>query len=85
MMNHHNIGKGFSNIKEALSHIEANSLFIGIDSDVIFPSKEIKKQTQYVKTAVFKEISSVYGHDAFFIESKQLEDIIQNYFYIYGA
>ena len=84
-MNHHNISKGFFDMKEALSLIEANSLFVGIDSDVIFPAKEIKKQTKHIKTAVYKEISSVYGHDAFFIESKQLEDIVQNYFYIYGG
>lgn len=85
MMNHHDISKGFFDMKEALSRIEANSLFIGIDSDVIFPANEIQKQTKHIKKVVYKEISSVYGHDAFFIESKQLEDIVQNYFYIYGG
>lgn len=82
LMNHHDVSKGFSNIDEALSTITASTLLVGIDSDVLFPIEDIKKTKSRIRHSMYKEISSVYGHDAFLIEHKQLDDIIQNYFYL---
>ena len=81
LMDSHDIGVGHDSLQKALQSITANVLLIGVDSDVLFPPNEIKKLAHSMKRAVYREISSVYGHDAFLIEYKQLEDIIFDYFY----
>lgn len=79
MMNSHDVSKGYANLKQALQRVESGVLIIGIDSDILFPVEDLKRTKKMFKQAVYKEISSIYGHDAFLVEQKQLEDIIHEY------
>ncbi len=79
LMNAHDIGVTMPSSDHALRAIKSNVLLIGVDSDILFPPYELQNIARTMKYARYREISSVYGHDAFLIEYKQLEDIIIDY------
>ena len=85
MMNTHDISTGYPNMETALKRVCAGVLSIGIDSDLIFTHDTIKETSSKFFYGYYREISSVYGHDAFLIETKQLEDIISDYFMHIGV
>lgn len=72
--------------QEALKNIQANIHLISVDSDIFFPSTEIKKCFEYLKkdkeNVFYHEINSIHGHDAFLMEYPQLEKILKT---IYNA
>jgi homoserine O-acetyltransferase len=67
--------------QEKLKNISANIHLIAIDSDLFFPSFEIKNTFDFLKitkTSVFyHEIKSIHGHDAFLMEYEQLNQILK--------
>ena len=69
---------------EILDTIEADIHIIGVNSDLFFTAEENKetfKKLALTKSKVtYNEINSVHGHDAFLIEYKQLEKIIEPVF-----
>ncbi len=75
----HNIQGSHPSMEAALTGISANVLVIGTDSDLLFPPVEVRSVIPHIVLAQYKEISSVYGHDAFLVEHKQIEDIIYDY------
>ncbi len=79
LMDAHDVGIGLSSTDDALRMVESNVLLVGVDSDILFPPYELRAIARTMKYARYREISSVYGHDAFLIEYKQLEDIIIDY------
>ncbi len=81
LMNSHDVSKGYKSLSEALGSITSDVLLIGIDSDNLFPAESIRKLVFNIPHTRYRELSSLYGHDAFLIEYKQLEDIILDYLY----
>ena len=75
-MDSHNVGRNRGSIFEALSKITAKALVIGIQSDVLFPVAEQQLLAQYIKNADYEEISSLYGHDGFLLETAQISQLI---------
>ena len=75
-MDSHHIGRGFSSVEEALSHVKADTLCIGIKSDILFTPKEVKFIADHIKSAKYVEIDSIYGHDGFLVERKTVNKII---------
>jgi homoserine O-acetyltransferase len=78
-MDSHNIGRGRGQLEEVLKSIKANTLVIGISTDILFPVNESLFLAQNIKGASFEIIDSVYGHDGFLIETQQLTKIIKNF------
>lgn len=76
-MDSHNVGRHRGSIQEALSQIKANTVCIGISSDILFPPSEQKFLQQYIPGSSFVEIDSFYGHDGFLIEVEKLTNIIK--------
>lgn len=74
----HNIGRGRGGLDAALGRIEAQCVFIGIDSDRLFPLQEQKYMAERVRGSRFHSISSAFGHDGFLLEYKQLADIFNS-------
>ena len=72
-----NVGRGRGGVEAALSRIKARCAVISIDSDVLFPPKHGKETVAALKWASYYEISSIYGHDGFLIESDQLSAILR--------
>lgn len=75
-MDAHHLGRHRGSLKEVLATIQANTLAIGIDTDLLYPLEEQAFIAKNVSGGKFETIKSNYGHDAFLIEYKQLVDII---------
>ena len=67
-----------------LDSIKANIHIIGVDSDLFFTAEENKETHKQLAltnpNVTYNEINSVHGHDAFLIEYKQLQKIIEPIF-----
>jgi len=54
---------------------------VGIDSDILYPAPEVRDWVAAYRTgggnAEYREIASLYGHDAFLIEWDQVERILR--------
>lgn len=76
----HNVGRNRGGIEAALARITANTLLVGIDSDVLFPLHEQREMQQYIRHSHFVGISSAFGHDGFLLEYRQLSAVIENFY-----
>ena len=69
---------------EMLDTITADIHIVGVDSDLFFTAEEnketVKKLALTKSNVTYNEIHSVHGHDAFLIEYKQLQKIIEPIF-----
>ncbi len=73
----HNVGRGRGGVSKALSAIKAQTVAVGISSDLLFPPEEQKLIAENVHDAEYHEIDSFYGHDGFLIEVEALTAIIK--------
>lgn len=76
-MDSHNIARGRAHsVKEVLQVLPQKTLIIGISSDLLCPSDELKKIAEAMPNATFQQIESLYGHDGFLIEYQQISKLI---------
>lgn len=80
IMDTHNVVRNRGSIGEAIGRISANVLCIGISSDYLFPSHE-QKLLAHIVQSEYREVSSLYGHDGFLLESKQLTSLIGEFWH----
>jgi homoserine O-acetyltransferase/O-succinyltransferase len=80
VMDSHDLGRNRGGVENALKKIRAKALYVGISSDILFPSDHIKEIATLTPNANFIEISSLYGHDGFLLEFEQLTTIIQSFY-----
>jgi len=76
----HNLGRGRSSIENALRMIKAKTLMIGFSSDLLIPSIEQRLVADHIPEALFIEIDTLYGHDAFLIETTKIQRSIDNWY-----
>lgn len=79
-MDTHHIGRGRGSVENALGRVKAKSLFIGLDSDILFPIPEQKFLYEHVENADLKTIDSLYGHDGFLLEAEKLTRVIREFY-----
>jgi homoserine O-acetyltransferase len=80
-MDSHCIGRGRGGNVNALQQIKAQTLVIGVNSDVLFPIEEQEYLAQNIPNCEFGIIESVHGHDAFLIEYEQLNKLINEFLF----
>ncbi|WP_439879804.1 homoserine O-acetyltransferase family protein [Pontibacter sp. MBLB2868] len=80
VMDSHNIGRGRGGIVKALAHLKAKTLFVGVDSDLLFPVQEQQYLHEQVPGSAFYLIKSDYGHDGFLVECDQLTKAISTFY-----
>ena len=68
----HNLGRGRCGVDAALSLIKAETLVIGVDTDMIFPPEEVRSWYRSIPNVTLGHISSDFGHDGFLLEYDQL-------------
>ena len=55
---------------------------VGIDSDILYPASEVRDWVSAYRAAganaEYREIASLYGHDAFLIEWDQVQSILRD-------
>jgi homoserine O-acetyltransferase/O-succinyltransferase len=78
-MDSHHVGRARVSIKNALSFVRAQTLIIGISSDLLFPPEEQELLADYIKHSTLSIIDSSYGHDGFLIETQQLTKHISKF------
>ncbi|MBI1807346.1 MAG: homoserine O-acetyltransferase [Ignavibacteria bacterium] len=78
-MDLHDVTRDRGDIGEVLSGIKAKTLCVGVSSDIRYPTSEQKEIVRYIPQALYAEIDSIHGHDAFLIEFKQLNAIISGF------
>ncbi len=79
-MDSQNVGRGRGGLKQALGRIRARSLFVGIGTDILFPTEEQKFLAANVKGGEYVEIESDYGHDGFLLEFEKLTTVINGFY-----
>lgn len=88
LMNHylssHDLSRGRGSFDEAVRQLRARVVMIGIDSDLFFqPACNREAATVLQRAgldAVYREISSIHGHDGFLIEYEQLNRLLEDVF-----
>ena len=82
-MDLHDLGREYNSYEEGIQQIHAHTLCIGVESDILFPNYQQKEfiniLSQTNPNATYKEIKSLYGHDAFLIEEEQINVIITDF------
>ena len=74
-MDSHNVARGRKSAKKALAEIKANTLVIGITSDLLYPIQEQQYLASHISNAKLEKIKSEYGHDGFLTETLETEKI----------
>jgi len=73
----HDVGFKRGPVDKILNGIQAKTLCIGIDTDILYPADEQKEIAKSIPGSYYREIKSVHGHDGFLIEFDQLSDILE--------
>ncbi len=77
VMDSHDVGRGRGGTQEALSTLAVPTLSIGVSSDLLFPPADQRYIAEHVPGAVYREIDSYLGHDAFLLEQEKLAVILR--------
>ena len=82
-MDYFDLAQPYGHLEQAFTNVKAKFLVISFSSDWLFPSyqsKEIVSACRRVGAeAIYTEIQTDYGHDAFLLESEQLTSLITNF------
>jgi len=76
----HNVARGRDSLENALSQIEAKTIIIGINSDILFPVDEQEVLFRFIRGSKLKMIESDYGHDGFLIEFQKITEAIEDFY-----
>ncbi|OQY02965.1 MAG: homoserine O-acetyltransferase [Bacteroidetes bacterium 4572_117] len=76
----HNVARNRGGLREAMAKILANTLIVGINSDILFLPEEQYVMKQFIKKSELFMIESDYGHDGFLLEYTKISGIIANKF-----
>ncbi len=72
----HDVGRGRGGTHAALARIEAETIVVGITTDILFPPCELKLFCEEIPNARYEEIESPFGHDGFLVEYEQFNRML---------
>jgi homoserine O-acetyltransferase len=76
-MNGHDVARGRGSLREALERVTARTVVAGSVSDRLYPLRQQEELAALIPGAgEVRLIESPYGHDAFLIEARRLEQIL---------
>ncbi|MEA3503226.1 MAG: homoserine O-acetyltransferase [Actinomycetota bacterium] len=75
-MDTHDLGRGRGPIAGVLGRVNVPALVIAISSDVLYPASEVAGLAGLLGNADLAILDAPHGHDAFLIETDQLNDLI---------
>ncbi|HWJ02641.1 MAG TPA: homoserine O-acetyltransferase, partial [Verrucomicrobiae bacterium] len=81
-MDLHDLGRGYPSYEHALARIKMPALLVGISTDILFPAYQQREIADKINAqggqALYREIESPHGHDAFLLEFNLVEPIIRD-------
>lgn len=80
-MDSHNVGRGRGGVENALREVKANTLVIGIETDLLFPIREQEQIAKGITGAQYTMLESIYGHDGFLVEFQRIETLIRQFLF----
>ena len=78
-MDSHNVGRKRGGCEKALAAVNAKTLVISIQSDVLFPVEEQVFLANYIPQAKLEILESIYGHDGFLVEAEKITACIEQF------
>ncbi|MBR5849655.1 MAG: homoserine O-acetyltransferase [Alistipes sp.] len=72
----HDVGRDRGSLEEVLATIEAETIAVGLTTDILFPPAEVKAMQELIPQSRYYEIDSPFGHDGFLVEHEQLNNIL---------
>ena len=75
-MDTHDVGRGRGGVSAALEAVASRITGAGIEGDLLYPAESVIEWTSSVH-ARFESITSTHGHDAFLLESAQVNGILR--------
>jgi len=78
-MDSHNVGRARESVEAALGKIQARTLVLSIESDILFPSQEQQFLNDHIPGAGYQAIESDFGHDGFLLEYEKIGNAIRNF------
>lgn len=72
----HDVGRGRRGLAQELASITAETVLVGITSDIIFTPAEMRTLQEQIPGSRYYEIDSPFGHDGFLVEHLQLNEIL---------
>jgi homoserine O-acetyltransferase/O-succinyltransferase len=78
-MDLHDVGRDRGTTAEVLGRLRLPVMCIGISSDVLYPVHEQRAIAAGIPAAIYREIVSDDGHDAFLIEYGQMTEYIREF------
>ena len=79
VMDSHQVGRGRGSVEKALAQIQAKTLVVGIEEDILFPIQEQQFLALHIPGAQFKAIQTPYAHDGFLVETEQLNNYLKEF------
>ncbi len=84
-MDLHDLGRGYQSYEQALARVRMPTLMVGISTDILFPPFQQREIAEIINSqggrAVYREIDSPHGHDAFLIEFHLVEPLLREFIY----
>jgi homoserine O-acetyltransferase len=82
-MDLHDVGRGRGGVAAALSRVKAPALVMGVSSDILYPTYQQRELVDGWRArgvrAMYHEIDSPHGHDAFLIEHDQVGPLVAEF------
>ena len=75
-MDGYDLGRDRGPLEAVLKHVETPALVVGISSDVLYPATEVAELAHSLGNAEFALLDKPQGHDAFLIETDELNSIV---------
>jgi homoserine O-acetyltransferase/O-succinyltransferase len=72
----YDLSAGRASMQEAGTSIECNALFVGISSDILYGTDEIKRFASLFPNGRYRTLHAIHGHDSFLIDTGPLAKII---------
>jgi len=78
-MDSHDLGRGRGGLEKALQKVQARTLVIAIETDILFPKTEQQLLAALIPGASYRLIHSLYGHDGFLLEFTHIETLLREF------
>ncbi|WIM68191.1 homoserine O-acetyltransferase [Corynebacterium breve] len=79
-LNRHDIGRGRGGLNKALASSIVPTMIVGVDTDILYPYHQQEHLSRNLGNLLaMAKIVSPVGHDAFLVETRQMDRILRNF------